>query len=176
MIDETLHTVFRNTALGIVLVVLTLFVFLGDPRIAFIVALTIPGSLLFALILMKLTGIPISLLSVGAIDFGIIVDGAIIVSENVIRHLSNQRQTNRPIREVILEASHQVQKPMLFSMLIVIIAYFPLLSLQYIEGLLFRPMAITLCFALLGALLIALYLVPVMASFLFKQGAPIEER
>jgi cobalt-zinc-cadmium resistance protein CzcA len=175
MIDETLHTVFHNTALGIILVVLTLFVFLGNPRIAFIVALTIPGSLLFALILMKLTDIPISLLSVGAIDFGIIVDGAVIVSENIIRHLAEAHGRERPLREIILEASHQVQKPMLFSMLIVIIAYFPLLSLQYIEGLLFRPMAITLCFALFGALLIALYLVPVLSTFLFKQGVPVKE-
>jgi cobalt-zinc-cadmium resistance protein CzcA len=175
MIDETLHTVFHNTALGILLVVLTLFVFLGNPKIAFIVAVTIPGSLLFALILMKLTDIPISLLSIGAIDFGIIVDGAIIVSENIIRHLAeHKKDANRPISDVILEASHQVQKPMLFSMIIVIIAYTPLLSLQYIEGLLFRPMAITLCFALIGALFIALYLVPVLATFLFKEG--VEEK
>lgn len=177
MIDETVHTVFHNTLLGISLVILTLFIFLGNSRIAFIVALTIPGSLLFALILMKLTGIPISLLSVGAIDFGIIVDGAIIVSENIIRHLSDSKPKpqSRNIRELILNASNQVRKPMLFSMLIVIIAYFPLLSLQYIEGLLFRPMAITLCFALLGALLIALYLVPVLSTFLFKRGVVVHE-
>jgi cobalt-zinc-cadmium resistance protein CzcA len=175
MIDETLHTVFHNTALGILLVVLTLFIFLGNPKIAFIVALTIPGSLLFALILMKLTDIPISLLSVGAIDFGIIVDGAIIVSENIIRHLSEREKDGKSLSEVILEASHQVQKPMLFSMLIVIVAYFPLLSLQYIEGLLFRPMAITLCFALLGALLIALFLVPVLSTFLFKETVTVKE-
>ena len=175
MIDETLHTVFHNTALGILLVVITLFIFLGNPRIAFIVAVTIPGSLLFALILMKLTDIPISLLSIGAIDFGIIVDGAIIVSENIIRHLAEHKNGSKPIQEVILEASHQVQKPMLFSMMIVIIAYLPLLSLQYIEGLLFRPMAITLCFALLGALFIALYLVPVLSTFLFKEGVTEKE-
>ena len=175
MIDETLHTVFRNTALGILLVVLTLFAFLGK-RIALIVALTIPGSLLFALILMKCTNIPISLLSVGAIDFGIIVDGAIIVSENIIRHLTEKRQGARSLNEVVLTASRQVQKPMLFSMIIVIIAYFPLLSLQYIEGLLFRPMAITLCFALFGALLIALYLVPVLSTFLFAQGVRVKEK
>jgi heavy metal efflux system protein len=178
MIDETLHTVFHNTALGILLVVLTLFIFLGNPKIAFIVALTIPGSLLFALILMKLTDIPISLLSVGAIDFGIIVDGAIIVSENIIRHLherAEREKDGKSLHDVILEASHQVQKPMLFSMLIVIVAYFPLLSLQYIEGLLFRPMAITLCFALLGALLIALYLVPVLSTFLFKEKVVAQE-
>jgi cobalt-zinc-cadmium resistance protein CzcA len=171
LIQDTLHTVLHNTALGIILVVIILFIFLGDPKIAFIVALTIPGSLMVALLLMKLTGIPISLLSVGAIDFGIIVDGAIIISENIIRHLHNQADDGRErdLSGVILQATQQVQKPMLFSMLIVIVAYLPLLSLQYIEGLLFRPMAITLCFALFGALLIALYLVPVLSTVLFKK-------
>jgi heavy metal efflux system protein len=171
LIQDTLHTVLHNTAIGIALVVVILFFFLGDPRIAFIVAMTIPGSLLVALLLMKLTGIPISLLSVGAIDFGIIVDGAIIISENIIRHLQerSEHQSQLTITETILEATQQVQKPMLFSMLIVIVAYLPLLSLQYIEGLLFRPMAITLCFALFGALLVALYLVPVMSTVLFKK-------
>jgi cobalt-zinc-cadmium resistance protein CzcA len=170
LIQETLHTVFHNTALGIILVVFVLFFFLGNPRIAFIVALTIPGSLLFALILMKLTGIPISLLSVGSIDFGIIVDGAIIISENVIRHLANRSDEEKRmgVSYTILKACEQVQKPMLFSMVIVIVAYLPLLSLKYIEGLLFTPMAITLCFALLGALLLALYFVPVLSSFLFS--------
>ncbi len=179
LIEDTLHTVLHNTAIGIALVVAILFLFLGDPKIAFIVALTIPGSLLVALLLMKLTGIPISLLSVGAIDFGIIVDGAIIISENIIRHLNNQSkgtETQLTITETILQATTQVQKPMLFSMLIVIVAYLPLLSLQYIEGLLFRPMAITLCFALFGALLVALYLVPVLSTILFQHTAKEKEK
>ena len=177
LIEDTLHTVLHNTALGIILVVIVLFLFLGDPKIAFIVALTIPGSLLVALLLMKLTGIPISLLSVGAIDFGIIVDGAIIISENIIRHLHDQAESGKDvsISDTILQATEQVQKPMLFSMLIVIVAYLPLLSLQYIEGLLFRPMAITLCFALFGALLIALYLVPALSSVLFKKAQKEKE-
>jgi cobalt-zinc-cadmium resistance protein CzcA len=177
LINQTLHTVFRNTTEGILLVVLVLFLFLGNTRVALIVALTIPGALLFALILMKLTGIPISLLSVGAIDFGIIVDGAIIVCENILRHLAMDAKKKRKegLIPVILSASHQVQKPMIFSMVIVITAYLPLLSLKYIEGLLFRPMAITLCFALLGALLIALYVVPVLASFFFQGNATIKE-
>jgi cobalt-zinc-cadmium resistance protein CzcA len=177
LIQDTLHTVLHNTALGIILVVLILFIFLGDPKIAFIVALTIPGSLLVALLLMKLTGIPISLLSVGAIDFGIIVDGAIIISENIIRHLHDQADSGKDVNisDTILQATEQVQKPMLFSMLIVIVAYLPLLSLQYIEGLLFRPMAITLCFALFGALLIALYLVPALSSVLFKKAQKEKE-
>ena len=158
MIHDTLHTVTRNVLEGIALVVLVLFVFLGNPQIALIVALTIPGSLLFALLLMKLTGIPISLLSVGSIDFGIIVDGAIITAENIVRHLSRTTPQGRhpEVTPTILHACHQIQGPMLFAMLMVVIAYLPLLSLNHIEGLLFRPMAITLCFALLGAVLIAL--------------------
>lgn len=169
LIDETLRTVFHNTLEGIALVVLILFATLGSPQIALIVALTIPGSLLFALILMKLTGIPISLLSVGAIDFGIIVDGAIITAENIVRHMAElPAAANKDDAKWSIEnACEQIQSPMLFAMLMVIVAYFPLLSLRYIEGLLFRPMAITLCFALLGAVLIALYLVPVLCSLLF---------
>jgi len=172
LIENTLHTVMHNTLLGIVLVVLTLFVFLRNPRISLIVALTIPGSLLFAMLLMKLTGISISLLSVGAIDFGIIVDGAIIVSENIIRRLASQTEAEKKLglKALILSSTEQVQKPMIFSMIIVIMAYLPLLSLRNIEGLLFRPMAITLCFAFLGALLAATYLVPVLCSFLFKNS------
>ena len=167
LIDETLHTILHNTLLGIALVVLVLFFFLGSPRIALIVALTIPGSLLFALFLMKLTGIPISLLSIGAIDFGIIVDGAIITAENILRCLSSKDKL-KDNNTVILAAAEEVQSPMLFSMLIVIVAYVPLLFLSHIEGLLFRPMAITICYTMLGALLIALYLVPVLSSFMFK--------
>jgi cobalt-zinc-cadmium resistance protein CzcA len=201
LIQETLHTVLHNTLLGIILVVLVIFFLLGSPRIALIVALTIPGSLLFALILMKLTGIPISLLSIGAIDFGIIVDGAIIVSENILRYLathdahghlsahSQEAAHSQPAEQcqfpgeekkavtipAILAASKEVQSPMLFSMLIVIVAYGPLLLLSHIEGLLFRPMAITLCFALLGALFIALYLVPVLASVFFRGKTVLHE-
>ena len=172
LIQNTLQTVMHNTILGILLVVFTLFIFLRNPKISFIVAMTIPLSLLFALVLMKLTGIPISLLSVGAIDFGIIVDGAIIVSENIIRRLVHQTEHERKkgLKALILSSAVQVQKPMIFSMIIVIMAYLPLLSLRNIEGLLFRPMAITLCFAFLGALLTATYLVPVMCSFLFRKG------
>ncbi len=174
LVSATLHTVAHNTFMGIGLVVLTLLIFLGDIRVALIVAATIPFSLLFALILMYLTGVPISLLSVGAIDFGIIVDGAVIVSENIIRHLAKEKSVAN-IKETVLKSTLQVQKPMFFSMIIVIMAYLPLLSLKYIEGLLFKPMAITLCFAFIGALLIALYLVPSLILIIFGQdGKPRE--
>lgn len=174
LVSETLHTVAHNTLLGIGLVVLCLLVFLGDIRVSLIVAATIPLSLLFALTLMYLTDIPISLLSVGAIDFGIIVDGAVIVSENIVRHL-HERKKETSVEATILESTLQVQKPMFFSMLIVILAYLPLLSLRYIEGLLFKPMAITLCYAFLGALLLALYFVPAISLLAFRKGkAPRE--
>ena len=171
LVRETLHTVAHNTLMGIGLVVITLLIFLGDWKISLIVAATIPFSLLFALILMWLTGIPISLLSVGAIDFGIIVDGAVIVSENIVRHL-HERKDHADRKEVILSSTLQVHRPMFFSMLIVILAYLPLLSLRYIEGLLFRPLAITLCFAFLGALLLALFFVPASVFLAFGKGKP----
>jgi cobalt-zinc-cadmium resistance protein CzcA len=174
LVDETLHTVAHNTLLGIGLVVLCLLVFLGDIRVSLIVAATIPLSLLFALTLMYLTDIPISLLSVGAIDFGIIVDGSVIVSENIVRHLHERRKENS-VEKTILQSTLQVQKPMFFSMLIVILAYVPLLSLRYIEGLLFKPMAITLCYAFLGALLLALYFVPAISLIAFGKGKAPKE-
>jgi cobalt-zinc-cadmium resistance protein CzcA len=174
LVNETLNTVAHNTMLGIGLVILCLLVFLGDIKVSLIVASTIPLSLLFALTLMYLTDIPISLLSVGAIDFGIIVDGAVIVSENIVRHL-HERKKDASVEATILESTLQVQKPMFFSMLIVILAYLPLLSLRYIEGLLFKPMAITLCYAFLGALLLALFFVPAISLIAFKNGNPPRE-
>lgn len=174
LVNETLHTVAHNTFLGIGLVVLTLLAFLGDIRVALIVAATIPLSLLFALTLMYITNIPISLLSVGAIDFGIIVDGAVIVSENIVRHL-HERKKDEPVTTTILNSTIQVQKPMSFSLMIVILAYLPLLSLRYIEGLLFKPMAITLCYAFLGALLLALYFIPSISLIAFENSKPPRE-
>lgn len=174
LVKATLHTVAHNTLMGIGLVIITLLLFLGDIRISLIVATTIPLSLLFALAMMYLTGIPISLLSVGAIDFGIIVDGAVIVSENIVRHL-HARKEDSSVEDTIFQSTLQVQKPMFFSMMIVICAYFPLLSLRYIEGLLFRPMAITLCYSFFGALLLALYFVPSISLVIFGKGKrPIE--
>ncbi|PJZ70704.1 CusA/CzcA family heavy metal efflux RND transporter [Leptospira perolatii] len=167
LIHETLETVAHNTLLGITFVIITLFIFLGNIRMAMLVALTIPFSLLFALSLMFFSNIPISLLSVGSIDFGIIVDGAVIVSENIVRKYSERKRAGAS-ESITLLAAKEVQKPMIFSMGIVIIAYTPLLSLTRIEGLLFRPMALTLCFALIGALIFALYLIPPLSALLFK--------
>lgn len=177
LIRNTVFTVSENTLLGILLVIVTLVVFLKDIRMALIVAATIPASLLFALLLMYFVDIPVSLLSVGAIDFGIVVDGAVIVAENIIRRMGHRSHLSRDeFRNGILASAAEVQKPMLHSMALVIIAYIPLLSLGSIEGLLFRPMAITLCFALLGALLFALYLVPSLTQKFYAHKGHIVEK
>lgn len=174
LVDNTLHTVAHSVGLGVTLVVLVLLLFLGRPAMASLVAVTIPFALLFALVLMYLTGIPIGLLSIGAIDFGIIVDGAIIMAENIARRMgerSSRREEDQPdINRTILEAALEMERPVFFSVVMIVVAYLPLLSLTSIEGLLFRPMALTMVFALLGSLLFALFLVPVLATFIFRHG------
>ncbi len=171
LVDSTLGTVAHSVSLGITLVVLVLLLFLGRPAMAALVAVTIPFALLFALVLMWLTDIPIGLLSVGAIDFGIIVDGSVIIGENIARRLAEASRQGRPdVLRVVLAAAREVERPVFFSMLMVIAAYLPLLALTSIEGLLFRPMALTMVYALGGALLFALFVVPVLATFLFRRG------
>jgi heavy metal efflux system protein len=172
LVDATLDTVSHSVLLGISLVILILLLFLGRPSMAGLVALTIPFSLLFALILMYLTKIPIGLLSIGAIDFGIIVDGAVIMAENIARRLGEmqQRDKRQSVFETILEAALEVERSVFFSVMMIIVAYIPLLSLTSIEGLLFRPMALTMAFALGGALLFALFVVPVLSLCIFRKG------
>jgi cobalt-zinc-cadmium resistance protein CzcA len=171
LINATLHTVTHSVAMGITLVVLVLIFFLGRPAMALLVALTIPFALLFALGLMYLTNIPIGLLSIGAIDFGIIVDGAVIMAENIARRLGESgRRDARGTLAIIRGAALDMQRPVFISVLLIMVAFLPLLSLTRIEGLLFRPMALTILFALTGALIFALILVPVLASFLFRRG------
>ncbi len=172
LVESTLHTVGHSVLLGITLVVLVLLLFLGRPSMAALVALTIPFALLVALLLMYVTGIPIGLLSVGAIDFGIIVDGAVIMAENIAHRLggAGRARTQQNVNKIVLAAALEVERPVFFSVLMIIGAYLPLLSLTSIEGLLFRPMALTLVFALVGALFFALFVVPVLATFLFRRG------
>ena len=171
LVDSTLHTVAHSVALGVTLVVVVLLLFLGRPSMALLVAATIPFSFLFALGLMYLTDIPIGLLSIGAIDFGIIVDGAVIVSENIARQFGRRRAKSpddalRIIHNAALERCH----PVFVSVMLVMVAFLPLLTLTSIEGLLFRPMALTLLYALGGALIFALFLVPILAGILFHNG------
>jgi cobalt-zinc-cadmium resistance protein CzcA len=171
LIDATLDTVTHSVSLGITLVVLVLIFFLGRPAMALLVALTIPFSLVFALVLMYLVNIPIGLLSIGAIDFGIIVDGAVIMAENIARRLGESgRHDARGTLAIIRGAALDMQRPVFISVLLIMVAFLPLLSLTRIEGLLFRPMALTILFALMGALIFALILVPVLATFLFRNG------
>lgn len=172
LVDSTLQTVGHSVFLGVTLVVLVLLLFLGRPAMAALVAVTIPFSLLFALVLMYLTGIPIGLLSIGAIDFGIIVDGAIILAENVARRLgeATHRGEKPNVFKEVLNAALEVERSVFFSILMIVVAYLPLLSLTSIEGLLFRPMALTMVYALGGALLFALFVVPVLATILFRNG------
>lgn len=171
LIDATLHTVTHSVSLGITLVVLVLIFFLGRPVMALLVALTIPFALIFALLMMYLTGIPIGLLSIGAIDFGIIVDGSVIMAENFARRLGESgRRDPRGVLTVIRGAALDMEWPVFVSVMLIMVAFLPLLSLTRIEGLLFRPLALTILFALTGALIFALFFVPVLASFLFRHG------
>jgi len=168
LVHFTTSTVMHNLSAGIFLVAVILFFFLGNLRSAFIVALTIPFSLLFASILLDLRHIPANLLSLGALDFGMVVDGAVVMVENILRHTSHDDQA-LPIRAKIARAAHEVQRPAFFAVGIIITAYLPIFTLQSVEGRLFRPMALTVAFALLGALLFSMLLAPVLASFLFRR-------
>jgi heavy metal efflux system protein len=175
LLHFTLHTVMHNLAEGMILVTIILLLFLLNARAAFIVALTIPFSLLFASICLDLNHIPANLLSLGALDFGMVVDGAVVMMENIIRHLARMRDqgTSDPRRttaEVIREACHEVQRPVFYAIAIIITAYMPIFTLQRIEGRLFRPMAWTVAFALLGAMTFSIFIVPVLASIFFRGG------
>jgi cobalt-zinc-cadmium resistance protein CzcA len=168
LVHFTTHTVLHNLTEGIILVSIILFAFLGNARGALIVALTIPFSLLFASICLDLNHIPANLLSLGALDFGMVVDGAVVMVENIVRHLGHARDPHLTIREKISHAVHEVQRPVFYAIAIIITAYLPIFTLQRVEGRLFRPMALTVAFALLGALLFSLILAPVLSSIAFR--------
>jgi cobalt-zinc-cadmium resistance protein CzcA len=170
LVHFTTHTVLHNLTEGMILVSIILFIFLGNVRGAFIVAATIPFSLLFASICLDLRHIPANLLSLGALDFGMVVDGAVVMIENIVRHLGHQNGV-KTAREKISEASHEVQRPVFYAIAIIITAYLPIFTLERVEGRLFHPMAWTVAFALLGALLFSILIAPVLASFAFQKGA-----
>ena len=167
LIDTTLRTVFRNLLEGAVLVTIVLFLFLGSIRAAGIVAVIIPLSLLATFIGLRIRGIPANLLSLGAMDFGIIVDGAVIVLENVFRRLSEHRE-HHVARATVLDAAVEVGRPTVFSMLVIIIAHLPIFTLQRHEGRIFAPMAYTVVSALIGSLLFSLTLVPLLSLWLLS--------
>jgi cobalt-zinc-cadmium resistance protein CzcA len=168
LVDQVIGTVKRNLAEGALLVVAILFLFLGHLRAALIVASAIPLSMLFAFDLMIQTGIAGTLMSLGALDFGLIVDSSVIMVENSVRHLDADR-TGRPVAEIVAAASKEVRKPTMFGELIIMIVYVPMLALQGVEGKLFRPMALTVVFALLGSMILSLTVMPVLASFLLSR-------
>src|ERR1700722_9591420 len=170
LVHYTVDTVEHNLTEGVILVSIILFLFLGNVRGAIIVALTIPFALLFASICLNLAHIPANLLSLGALDFGMVVDGSVVMIENIVRHLSNPDDTRTPVQK-IREASHEVQRPVFFARGIIITSYLPIFTLQAVEGRLFKPMAWTVSFALLGALLFAILVAPVMGLVLFRKGA-----
>lgn len=168
LVDQVIQTVKHNLLAGALLVIAVLFAFLGNLRAGLVVASAIPLSMLFAGNLMLQTGISASLLSLGAVDFGLIVDSSVIMVENCVRHAA--RRGNRSWRDTIRAAALEVRKPTLFGELIILIVFLPVLTLEGIEGKLFRPMALTMIFALLGSLVLSLTLMPVLASlFLPRQ-------
>src|SRR5262249_15616788 len=177
LIDTTLHTVGKNLLEGALLVTAILFLFLGNLRPAAVVACIIPLALLATFIGLEIRGIPANLLSLGAMDFGIIVDGGVIVVENIFRRLSRdqsreERRDVHSIRAAVLEATTQVGRPTFFSMLIIIIAHIPIFTMQRQEGRIFAPMAYTVTSALVGSLLFSLTLVPLLCFYLMRKRLP----
>jgi len=187
LLHFTLHTVLHNLGEGMILVTVILLLFLGNIRAALIVAVTIPFSLMSASIWLDLSKIPANLLSLGALDFGMMVDGAVVMVENIVRHLHRRQQAveakangeTLPGRstvivktpaEAIREACHEVQRPVFFAIAIIITAYMPIFTLQRVEGKLFKPMAWTVAFALLGAMTYSILVAPVLSSWLFSKG------
>lgn len=172
LIDHSLETVAHTLFEGISIVIIVLILFLGSLRAALVVTATIPFSLLFAFILMKLAHIPANLLSLGAIDFGIIVDGGCIMAEHLIRKYRNATITQRKegIVRITLLAAQEVGREIFFSVTIIILAYTPILMMTRVEGKLFSPMALTLGFAVIGSMICALTLIPVLISFAYKKS------
>jgi cobalt-zinc-cadmium resistance protein CzcA len=170
LVKFTVETVERNLTEGVILVSVILFLFLGNVRGAIIVALTIPFALLFAAICLDLIHIPANLLSLGALDFGMVVDGSVVMIENIVRHLGLENDPRTPVQK-IRDAAHEVQRPVFFARGIIIASYLPIFTLQSVEGRLFKPMAWTVTFALIGALIFAMLVAPVMGGIAFKKGA-----
>ena len=166
LLELTTHTVLHNLTEGIALVALILFIFLGNVRGALIVAVTIPFSLLFAAICLRLNNIPANLLSLGALDFGMVVEGAVVMVENIAGYLGRERKSGTA-SDAIRDAAHEVQRPVFYSIGIIITAYLPIFTLQRVEGRLFKPMAWTVSFALLGSLIFSMLIAPVLSSFVF---------
>lgn len=176
LVNNTLTTVSKTLLEGLLIVIFVLFIFLGSAKAALLTAVTIPLSLLFAFVCMHFTGIPANLLSLGALDFGIIVDATLVMVEHIL-HTLHDRKHHRALEHgggvmaAIRDAALEVERPIFFSLMIIISAYIPLFTLERVERKLFTPMAFTVCYALLGSMLLALTLIPVLATYLFRKGA-----
>ena len=166
----TIATVRTQHASGNDLVFLVLMAFLVSIRAAAIVALTIPLSLLFSFIFLHAQGIPANLLSIGAIDFGILIDGTLVMVENIFRELGMREGQSYDLKQVILEAAKDVDRPIFYSVAVIIAGYLPIYALSGPSGKLFKPMADTVAIALVGALILTLTLVPVLCAYWFKSG------
>jgi cobalt-zinc-cadmium resistance protein CzcA len=175
LIHVTTETVRENLFLGMLLVTAILFMFLSNVRSALIVAVNIPLALLFAFSVLFLRGKSANLLSIGAVDFGIIVDSSVIMVENIYRHLSTSEYAELPLKERIIRACYEVERPLFFSTAIMVFAFIPLFTMQGPEGQIFSPMADTYAFALAGALLLALTVAPVMCLLFFKNLQPSQD-
>ena len=174
LVKKTIETVEKNLLEGGVLVIAVLLLLLGNVRGGLIVASAIPLSMLFAFTGMVEAGLSGNLMSLGAIDFGLIVDGSVVMIENIVRRLGEHRRPGASHEDVIREAGREVARPIFFAVLIITIVYLPILSLQGVEGKMFRPMALTVVFALIGSLILALTLMPTLAAVLFRKTT--EER
>ena len=170
LVQLTITTVEHNMVLGMALVFLVLMAFLVSVRAAVIVALTIPLSLLFSFIFLHAQGIPANLLSIGAIDFGILIDGTLVMVENIFRELGAREGQTYDLRHVIIEAAKDVDRPIFYSVAVIIAGYLPIYALSGPSGKLFKPMADTVAIALVGALILTLTLVPVLCAYWFKSG------
>lgn len=173
LVHKTITTVITNLIEGGLLVIVVLLYFLGNIRGAIIVALTIPLSMLFSFLGMHWLGLSANLMTLGAIDFGMIVDGSVVMVENTVRHLS-ERKKDESTRHIIFQSAKEVARPILFGVFIIIIVYLPIVTLTDMEGKMFSPMAFTVGFALLGSLILTMTLVPTLCSFLLK-GKVVEK-
>jgi len=169
LVAQTLRTVTRTLAEGLVVVAGVLLLLLCSPRVAFLAAATIPLSLLFAFLCMHLTGIPANLLSLGALDLGIIIDGTLVMVIHIARSLPARRESDQPWHEVVRDTAAAMEKPVFVAMVMIITAYVPLFALERVERRLFTPMAYTICYALLGSLLLTMTFIPALASYVFAR-------
>lgn len=175
LVQKTIETVERNLTEGAILVIVVLLLLLGNLRASLIVAAVIPLSMLVAFTGMMQAGLSGNLMSLGAIDFGLIVDGAVVLVENIIRHMAERKGNESSPTETIVEAAREVARPVFFAVMIITVVYVPILTLQGVEGKMFRPMALTVIFALIASLFFALTLVPVLSSFFLRKNISHEE-